>query len=56
VIAAPPKFAPRSVTMVPPAIGPSAGAIESMRGCCANAAAHARARASETRMLSVRKL
>lgn len=52
--AAPVKFVPLIVTIVPPAIGPEAGEMPSIRGCWANAAAETSATRSETRTVYVR--
>jgi hypothetical protein len=41
------------VTIVPPAIGPCEGAMPSIRGCCASAAAQMTAKTSEARNADV---
>src|SRR5437762_11161575 len=52
---APLKFAPEMMTIVPPEIGPCAGEMRSIRGCCASAAAQVSVTKSEARKLNVEK-
>jgi len=51
---APPRLTPLMVMIVPPEIGPCEGETLSIRGACANAAAHVRTTASEARMANVK--